>query len=50
MTVPLLVIAGIVVLILLFVVVKFITGCLPKIIILGVLGALAYLAYVYLIK
>ncbi len=50
MNVTLLVIAGIVVLILLFVVAKIIKGCLPKIIILGVLGALAYLAYVYLIK
>jgi hypothetical protein len=46
-----LVIVIIVVLILLFVGVKFIKSCLPKIVIgLVILGALAYLAYNYLIK
>ena len=45
------VIAGIVALILLFVAVKIIKSCLPKIIIgLVILGALAYLAYYYLFR
>jgi hypothetical protein len=46
-----LVIGIIVALILLFVIVKIIKSCLPKIVIgLIILGVLAYLAYTYLIK
>jgi len=50
MSITALVIVAIVVLILLFVVVRIIKGCLPKIIGLVILGALAYLAYLYLVK
>jgi hypothetical protein len=51
MDIPILVVAGIVGLILLFVVFKFIKSCLPKIIIgLVILGVLAYLAYTNFIK
>ena len=45
------IIIGIVVLILLFIVVRILKGCLPKIVIgLIILGALAYLAYNYLLN
>ena len=45
------VIIGIVVLVLLFVAIKIIKGCLPKIIIgVLILGVLAFLAYWYFIK
>jgi hypothetical protein len=45
------VVVAIVVVILLFVVVKILKSCLPKIIVgLVILGALAYLAYMYFIK
>lgn len=51
MSTTVLVIAGVVVLILLFVVAKIIKSCLPKLVIgLIVLGVLAYLAYTYLVK
>lgn len=51
MTITVLVIAIIVGLILLFVAYKFITSCLPKIVIgLIILGVLAYFAYWYFIK
>lgn len=45
-----LIIIGIVVLILLFVAFKIIRSCLPKIIVLGILAVLAYLAYTYLVR
>jgi hypothetical protein len=51
MNMTMLVIGIIVALILLFVIVKVIKSCLPKIVIgLIILGVLAYLAYTYLIK
>jgi hypothetical protein len=44
-------IIGVVVLIILFIVIKILKGCLPKIVIgLIILGVLAYLAYNYFIK
>jgi hypothetical protein len=46
-----LIVGIIVTLIVLFVIIKFIKNCLPKIVIgLTILGALAYLAYMYFIK
>jgi hypothetical protein len=51
MEITTLIIIAVVVLILLFVIVKIIKSCLPKILVgLIILGALAYLAYQYLIK
>ncbi len=51
MNITMWIIIGIVVLVLLFIAVKIIKSCLPKIIIgLVILAALAYLAYRYLIR
>lgn len=45
------IIIGIVVLVLLFIVIRILKGCLPKIVIgLIILGVLAYLAYNYILK